>query len=104
MLELMVLQLLMAHSNKESQPIKEVFNEEEIECLDQINKTLQANAVNTINENDRQKLSWATWIIGRLGGWKNGNRKRLPGPILLKKGLDKFNAMFEGWKIARNST
>ena len=101
---LRVMQLLLANGNQESQPIKEVFNEEEIEFLGQINKTLQADAVNTINENDPQRLSWATWIIGRLGGWKNGNSKRPPGPILLKKGLDKFNAMFEGWKIARNST
>ena len=43
------MQLLLACGNKQSQPLK-VFNNKEIQCLTQINKTLQANAGNTINE------------------------------------------------------
>lgn len=98
---LRVMQLLLAHDNGQSQLIKEVFNEDEIKCLEQINKTLQGNTEKHLNKNDSQHLSWATWIIARLGGWKGYNIKRPPGPILLKTGLDKFNAMFEGWKMAR---
>ncbi len=41
---------------------------------------------------------WATWIIARLGGWKNYNSKRPPAPIVLKKGLDKFTAIYQGVK------
>jgi len=99
---LRVMQLLLAHNNQQSQLTKEVFNEDEIKCLEQINKTLQASKEKTLNKNDPQHLSWATWIIARLGGWKDYDSNRPPGPILLKEGLDKFNAMFEGWKMARS--
>jgi IS4 transposase len=98
---LRVMQLLLAHDNTQSQLTEEVFNKDEIKCLENINSTLQGNTEKTINKNDPQHLSWATWIIARLGGWKDNDNKRPPGPILLKKGLDQFNAMFEGWKIAR---
>ncbi len=99
---LRVMQLMLAYNNEESQPIEQVFNKEEIQCLEQINEPLQGKTEKAKNKNSRHLLSWATWIIARLGGWKNYNSKRPPGPIILKKGLDKFNAMFQGWKLARN--
>jgi Transposase DNA-binding/Transposase DDE domain len=99
---LRVMQLLLAQGNDQSQALTEVFNDEEIECLEQINKKLEAGAGNLINKNDSRRLAWATWIIARLGGWKAVNPKRPPGPILLKKGLDKFNSILEGWKLARD--
>lgn len=99
---LRVMQLLLAYNNGESQPIEQVFNKEEIKCLEQINETLQGDTEKATNKNNRHLLSWATWIIARLGGWKNYNSKRPPGPIILKKGLDKFNAMFQGWTLARS--
>jgi Transposase DNA-binding/Transposase DDE domain len=98
---LRVMQLLLACGNEQSQLTKEVFNEDEIKCLEQINYTVQKNTEKGVNKNHPQHLSWATWIIARLGGWKGGNSKRPPGPVILKKGLDKFNTMFEGWKMAR---
>jgi hypothetical protein len=99
---LKVMQMLLAHNNEESQPIEQVFNKDEIRCLEQINNTLQGETEKSKNKNNPQRLSWASWIIARLGGWKNYNSKRPPGPIVLKRGLDKFNAMFEGWKLAHS--
>ncbi|MCW3111014.1 MAG: Transposase for transposon Tn5, partial [Segetibacter sp.] len=99
---LKVMQMLLAYNNEESQPIEQVFNEDEVKCLEQINNTLQGDTEKSKNKNNPQRLSWASWIIARLGGWKNYNSKRPPGPIILKRGLDKFNAMFEGWKLAHS--
>lgn len=99
---LRVMQLLLAYNNDESQPIEQVFNEEEIKCLGHVNETLQGETEKSKNKNNPKCLSWATWIIARLGGWKNYNSKRPPGPIILKTGLDRFNAMFQGWKMALN--
>lgn len=96
---LRVMQLRLAHNNEQSQPIEHVFGEGEINCLKQINKKLQGDTQTSKNNNDQAKLAWATWIIGRLGGWKNYNSKRPPGPIILKRGLDKFESMYEGWKL-----
>ena len=97
---LRVMQLLMAYNNKDSQPAKEVFDEEQIKCLQMLNNKLQGETEKAKNKNNPEKLSWTTWIIARLGGWKNYNSKRPPGPIILKKGIDKFSSIYEGWQLA----
>lgn len=51
------------------------------------------------NPNEVYSLAWAAWIIGRIGGWK-GYRKAGPaGPITMKRGMQKFSILFEGWKL-----
>ena len=97
---LRVMQLYLAYDNEQSQPIEHVFDEGEIKCLQQLNKKLQGDTEKSKNKNSQTALSWATWIIARLGGWKNYNSKRPPGPILLKRGLDKFAFIYDGWKLA----
>jgi hypothetical protein len=97
---LRVMQLLLAYDNEQSQPIEEVFDRGEIKCLEQLNKKLQGSTEKSQNKNNINSLSWATWIIARLGGWKNYNSKRPPGPIILKRGLDKFSSIYEGWSLA----
>lgn len=97
---LRVMQLLLAYDNEGSQPLEQVFDTGEIKCLAQVNTKLQGETEKSKNKNDPTKLSWATWIIARLGGWKNYNSKRPPGPIILKRGLDKFASIYEGWSLA----
>jgi hypothetical protein len=97
---LRVMQLLLAFDNKESQPIEQVFEPQEIKCLEKLNTKLQGTTEKQKNTNDPNTLAWAAWIIGKLGGWKGYNKRRPPGPIAFKKGLDKFNAIFNGWKLA----
>jgi len=99
---LRVMQLYLSYNKEEGQPARDVFDLKEIECLEALNKTLQGDTDKSKNQNKPQTLAWATWIIARLGGWKNYNSKRPPGPIILKKGLDKFGAIYEGWNIAKN--
>lgn len=100
---LRVMQLLLAYDNEQSQPIEQVFDTGEIKCLQRVNKTLQGDTEKSKNKCDPKRLSWATWIIARLGGWKNYNSKRPPGPIVLKRGLDKFASIHQGWKLALSS-
>jgi hypothetical protein len=38
-----------------------------------------------------------SWIIARMGGWKGYQSTGKPGPITMKRGLDKFNVSF-GYK------
>ena len=99
---LRVMQLRLAHDNNESQPIEEVFDKNEIACLQEVNKTLQGTTEKNRNNHDPRKLSWASWVIARLGGWKPYDGKGPPGPIILKRGLDQFTTMYKGWKLAHN--
>lgn len=100
---LRVMQLLLARGNDGSQPVGEVFSQGEVECLQALSQSLEGDTEKSRNKNNPAKLSWAAWVIARLGGWKNYNSKRPPGPIILKKGLDKFNNIYQGWNMARAS-
>ena len=101
---LRVMQLYLAYGEESSQNIEEVFDEQEIECLQAIQSNHLPQTAATSNLNDRRKLSWASWIIARLGGWKGNVKQKPPGPIIFKRGLDRFNRMFDGWKLAREMT
>ncbi len=99
---LKVIQMQLAYDQEEGQPIDEVFTKNEQTCLQLLNKQLQGKTRKLKNTYNRQTLSWATWIIARLGGWKGYKSQRSPGPITLKNGLDKFYLIFEGWKLAKS--
>lgn len=76
-----------------------VFTEEELECLECVSKEYEGKTKLSKNPNEVYSLAWAAWIIGRMGGWK-GYRKAGPaGPITMKRGLQKFSILFEGWKL-----
>lgn len=94
---LRVMQILMAYDNEEAQDIGEVFTDKEIECLQQVSQDLH------IAERFAQtSLSWAADIIARLGGWKGNPKQRPPGPITMKRGLEKFAWLYRGWCIAKD--
>jgi hypothetical protein len=100
---LRLMQLYLAYDVEESQPIEEVFDKEEIACLQTIQNKQLKNTPKTTNPFNAQKLSWASWIIARLGGWKGNSKQRKAGPIIIKRGLEKFEMIYEGWKMAKNS-
>ncbi|HET8753418.1 MAG TPA: IS4 family transposase [Salinimicrobium sp.] len=100
---LKVLQMRIAYNSPEGgQPIEEVFDEQEIEVLTHLNKTLQGNTSKTQNQNNPKKTKWAAWIVGRLGGWKGYGSLGPPGVICLKRGFDRFNNILEGINIAKD--
>ncbi|MDO8439801.1 MAG: hypothetical protein Q7S97_01090 [Polaromonas sp.] len=45
-------------------------------------------------------LGQASWIIARLGGWKGYACEAKPGPITMLRGLQRFEAICHGWKLA----
>jgi hypothetical protein len=98
---LRVMQLLLAYGNEESQPINEVFNSEEIVCLRLLANNMEQKNTQVQNNYAEDKLSWASWVIARLGGWKGYTKQRPPGPITMKRGLDKFDLIYQGWLLAK---
>lgn len=99
---LRIMQLLLAYDNDESQSVGEVFSKDEIECLKELGKKFEQKKTQVNNKNPSKKLSWATWIIARLGGWKGAIKQRSPGTITMKKGIEKFDLIFHGWKLANH--
>ena len=97
---LRILQLMHASEDENAQPIDEVFTKQEQQCLIQINKQQEGKTSKLSNPYRHQSLIWAKWIIARLGGWKGYKSQRNPGPIALKRGMDNFTQIFNGWCLA----
>ena len=97
---LRILKLVYATEDENAQPIDEVFTKQEQKCLLQINKQQEGKTTKLSNPYKQQSLMWAKWIIARLGGWKGYKSQRNPGPITLKRGMDNFIQIFNGWCLA----
>lgn len=97
-----ILQLKSARNGESSIKVAEVFNKEECECLIRLNTQLSGDTIKQQNPHNTDSLSWATWIIARLGGWKEFyNKKRPPGNKTLVWGLEKFEAIMVGYNISK---
>ncbi|NQZ79169.1 MAG: IS4 family transposase [Ekhidna sp.] len=94
-----VMRLVLARDNPIAQPCKDVFTPEQRECLGILSQKLEGKTQKQKNPFPPKTLSWATWIIARLGGWKGYKSQRPPGPITIKNGLTKFHTFFEAWII-----
>lgn len=89
-----------ARSGTTEMQVRDVFNDEEIECLELVNEDMSGNTIKQQNPYNSSNLAWATWIIARLGGWKEFyNDKRPPGNKTLIWGMDKFDGIMIGYSI-----
>jgi hypothetical protein len=79
-----------------------MFDQKEIECLEKINQQMQGKTQKLSNPFDKTKLSWAFWILARLGGWKGYASQRKPGSATLIKGLKKFYILYSGFTIQKD--
>jgi len=47
-------------------------------------------------------LAWGSWIVGRLGGWKGVPSADPPGPITMRRGLERLHQELTGWLMAQS--
>lgn len=93
---------LKAARNIESEiKVHAVFDPVEIECLEALDRELKGSTEKQSNPFNPQSLSWASWIIARLGGWKGYRSQRPPGSITYKRGLEQFYAFYQGFQLAK---
>lgn len=97
-----VMQLVNARDKEETPPIETVFNKQEQEVLHKVNERLEGRTEKLKNPHLPNHLSYAAWIIGRLGGWKGYKSQRPAGPLTMKRGLDKFYNLVEGYAFANS--
>jgi hypothetical protein len=93
------LQLLQARDGRGQQPIHLAFNANEVAALTALNQQLEAKSKRLKNPHPPDRLAWAAWIIGRLGGWDGYPSSKPPGPITMKHGLEYFHAVAVGWSL-----
>ncbi len=93
------LQLLQARDGRGRQQVELIFDADQIATLDALNRRYEAQTKRLRNPHPPDRLAWAAWIIGRLGGWDGYPSSKPPGPITFKHGLERFSAIAAGWSL-----
>jgi hypothetical protein len=97
------MQLVLARTVEgQDAPAERVFDEIQIEVLHALQAKLQGRTVKQKNPYQPGTLAWGSWTITRLGGWTGYESDRSTGPITMRDGLERFDGIVEGYKLARN--
>jgi hypothetical protein len=102
MAAIQILQLRQARSGQTVQKPGLVFSPEQIAFMECLLLRFEGKTEKQKNPFDKNNLAWACWIIARLGGWKGYASQRPPGVIILHDGWIRFQALFDGWMIAKD--
>ena len=94
------MQLTLARDADSSAQAADVFDPEEIEVLQRILPTLEGKTEKQKNPHCPGSLAQAAWVVARLGGWKGYASEAKPGPITMLQGLQRVEAICQGWKLA----
>lgn len=97
-----VLTLVNARDDSTNQHTSDIFTEDEIAVLKAISQKVNGSTKRQQNPYQTGKLSWAAWIIARLGGWNGYVREKPPGPITMYDGLEAFYKYVQGFMLAKD--
>jgi Transposase DDE domain len=95
----LTLQLVQARDGRDARPATVAFDRNEIAALEAVNRTVEGKTAAQKNPHPGRTLAWASWIIGRLGGWDGYKSSKPPGPITLGNGLAYFRTLAAGWAL-----
>ena len=95
-----ILQLTLARDGQHAAQASDVFDVQEIKILQRILPTLEGKTQKQKNPHHPGSLAQATWVVARLGGWKGYASEAKPGPITMLRGLQRMEAIYQGWKLA----
>jgi Transposase DDE domain len=94
-----IMTLLRARDAQTQQSADLLFTQQETECLQKVNPTLEGKTEKQKNPHPPNSMAFATWVIARLGGWTPYNKKRPPGPITIANGMVQFYAIYKGYVL-----
>ena len=95
------MQLILARDAQHATQASNVFDEQEIEILQRILPTLEGKTQKQKSPHHPSSLAQAAWVVARLGGWKGYASEAKPGPITMLRGLQRMEAICQGWKLAK---
>jgi Transposase DDE domain len=83
-----VMQLVKARDGTTDQGLADAFDPADQPILEALSAQLEGKTARQKNPHPRGSLAFASWVIGRLGGWTGYYGK--PGPRIMRQGLDDF--------------
>lgn len=96
-----IMQLKAVRDGGSNEKMEMYFDPEEIEFIRGINGSLEGATEKLRNPHHETSLSYASWVIARLGGWKGYVSQRPPGTITFKKGMQRFSIAYIGYKLRK---
>lgn len=96
-----VMSLVESRYGNNERAASDLFDKNELILLFLICKKLEGNTKKQKNLYVKNSMAWASWIIARLGGWNGYSSESPPGPIVMLRGLQKFELQYEGWLLAQ---
>ena len=96
-----VMSLVESRDGKNSRHAIDLFTKDELSLLLLLCKKLEGKTEKQKNQYAKYSMAWASWIIARLGGWNGYRSESPPGPIVMLRGLQKFELQYEGWLLAQ---
>lgn len=98
---IVTLQLTQARDGQGALDCALLFSPAERATLEAVNRTYAGPKPGSGNPYPSHSLSWAAWIIARLGGWDGARRQtaKPPGPITFKNGINILKTMAKGWHM-----
>lgn len=94
-----VLRLLRAERGESDQPLEQVFDPLQQQCLQAVAARVEGRTAAQQNPHPPRTLAWAAWVIARLGGWSGYRSQRAAGPITYRRGLIRFSLLCEGFAL-----
>lgn len=81
-------------------PARRVFTPIEITVMQALLPKFEGKTQKQKNPHPPESLAWSVWIVARLGGWTGYATARPPGPITMHHGLQRLDAIVQGFVLA----
>ena len=94
----MILKLSLTNSHKINANL--IFSKGQLHFLTIYMEKLEGKTEKLKNPYKEGSLQWATWAMGRLGGWSGYKSQGPPGYISIKDGVDRFYDKADGFQMA----
>jgi hypothetical protein len=98
---LKIVQLKQAREDQTGVSASIVFSKEELIVLEVLCKKYEGKTEKQKNHYKRKTLAWASWVIGRIGGWKGYASEAKPGIKTMREGLFTFYRLYDGFMLAK---
>ena len=97
-----VMQLVLARDGSSQRPASDVIAPSLLAPARALQHKLEGKTPAQKNPYQQGSMAWLSWIIARLGGWNGYKSERPPGPITMRRGLDRFEAISYGWTLKQD--
>jgi Transposase DDE domain len=101
---LRTMQLVQAREGDTGQALSDAIGAEDEPLVEALVSELEGKTEKLKCPHSRGNLARLTWVVARLGGWSGYKSKgyKPPGPKTIAYGLERFDAVKQGWRLSRN--